>query len=109
MTGLAPCRRPRVLVDLCGSERWQADCYVKGCRWRYGNVVKSDVEWQAINHRAAHRAAVPKTEILKFDSGVFQASCSCGWYRESPGVHTRRDNQAALDFHLTYEHGLVES
>jgi hypothetical protein len=51
----------------------------------------------------------PATEILRFDSGVYQASCSCGWYRESPGVHTRKANQEALDFHLTYEHGLVTS
>ena len=108
-TTVVPCKRPKVDViphesGVAGA--YQAVCRVPGCEFTF-NSVKTACEEAAIRHRAGHRETVPETEILRFESGVYQASCSCGWYRESPGVHTRADNQAALDFHLTYEHGLV--
>jgi hypothetical protein len=114
MTNVIPCTRPKVTVEPHANGRpgcHSVICRVPRCGWSYGTgeliAQKSDAEDQATRHRRAHRDAVPATEILRFDSGVYQASCSCGWYRESPGVHTRTDNEAALAYHLSGEHGLV--
>lgn len=100
-----PCKRPRVRVnDLLGLDRIAAVCDVPGCGWHYDNVVKTDVEEQAVRHRAAHRSVVPKTWIerdLEYD-----ACCGpCGGHRRTFG--TRREAQAWLDDHLATEHGLV--
>lgn len=106
-----PCRRPRVRTTTTTQhsevQRWKATCEVPGCGWSYSNIAKTDVQVHTSWHKGDHRGAVPATEILRFDSGVYQASCSCGWYRESPGVHTKTANTEALEHHLTYEHGLA--
>jgi hypothetical protein len=36
---------------------WRARCHEAGCRWHYENVVKTDVNEQARNHRGHHRHA----------------------------------------------------
>lgn len=33
---------------------WTVECMEIDCGWAYGNVVKTDVEWQATNHRRQH-------------------------------------------------------
>lgn len=108
-TTVIPCKRPRVLVDAVGSHgRWQADCYVPGCRWAYGNVVKSDVEDQATRHRGAHRAAVPTAYLTtpSQQGPEYDVYCPpCGGHRRT--FATRRDAQAWIDEHLTREHGVV--
>lgn len=112
-----PCKRPRIdVIDkstLGGASLFVAACWVPRCNWSYSNVVKGDVSQHASWHRAAHRAAVPKTRVYQLPAGPnfenrgYMAECDCGWYREAPGVTSRADNQAALDYHLSHDHGLV--
>jgi len=59
MKQLQKIARPRVTVDgalrsTAGHVDWIATC--AHCPWTYSNVVKSDVTYQARNHRAHHRA-----------------------------------------------------
>lgn len=104
---MIPSKRPRVTVDLFGSQRWQADCYVPGCRWGYGNVIKSDVQHQASMHRQHHREAVPDTHVEQFASGYWQGHCApCGWWTDGPGL-TKAQAQTGVDYHLSTEHGVV--
>lgn len=112
MSTAIPCRKPKVAVIQGPGHRtpdgsWGAVCAVPRCDWAYINVIKSDVQQHASWHKGDHRGAVPKTEILRFNSGVYQATCNCGWKRSPDGPHTKSGNQKALEHHLTYEHGLA--
>ena len=115
-----PCKRPKVTVDPREPAHgtFDVNCRVPGCAWTYPSdkqfmALKSDAEEQATRHRAEHRAAVPKSRVYRLPAGPnythrgYMAECDCGWYREAPGVTTQADNAAALEYHLSVDHGLV--
>lgn len=119
MSTVIPCKRPKVTIDPEHKRRddgleWfvhRALCHVPGCSWLYDAAVKSDAEWQAKHHRAAHRDAVPKTSVDRCDGGCngrqgYIARCECGWTSHR-GIVTRSENESTLEYHLRHDHGLV--
>jgi hypothetical protein len=105
-----PCRRPKVTAERLDSGLFRHACHVPGCGWTFTSVKSAqEAGW----HRADHRAAVPDTKVYLLPAGPnfehrgYMAECACGWYREAPGVTSRGDNEAALTYHLTHDHGLV--
>ena len=109
---IVPCKRPRVTVDPrdVATDGVLAACHVPGCGWAYPQdlkryAVKSDADWQAIQHRKDHRAAVPSHRVTSDGGPGFVADCKCGWRWAYRG--TRADAQQILDHHLSSVHGLV--
>ena len=107
---LIPCKLPKVAVQadtdlgLTMTGLHRVVCLVPRCAFSYGPALKSDAQEQATRHRAAHRAAVPRTWIER--DPEYDVYCqACGGHRRTFG--TRTDAQAWLDDHLTRDHGLV--
>jgi len=110
---VTPCKRPKVTVDERADRgTFDVNCHVPGCSWTYPTdkqfmALKSDAEDQATRHRGEHRAVVPKSEIIGPTVSLnYAAKCACGW-RSADGCITRVDNEAALAYHLSTDHGLV--
>lgn len=115
---MIPCKRPKVTVEwhpMVGQYdpanpdadrgRHVVICHVRGCNFeRQYHTVKAGAQEEAGWHRQAHRAAVPRTSIVR--DPEYGVHCEpCGGHRRTFG--TRIDAEAWLDYHLSSEHGLV--
>jgi len=107
-TPVIPCKQPKVSV-VTNKDLSTTYCLVPGCDWKYGPGVKTHVEQQATRHRAEHRGAVPKIEVIQLVSLVSADreadQCQhCGWVTTGS---TKTDRAAQVTCHLTAHHGLV--